>query len=171
MLDIEEQLVQQNKAISKNQKAIDDFVNGADQGEFQSVERVVNKYKATTIPFTLKQYKFFELVKTEISNRTGQDNFSVTSFLRFLWIYHSGNKCNVKDYMDFYLFLSAKASKTKNDYRSVQTNWNAGILPLKDYVNTIDKSLGNIKVKGVILLLALHYARNELDIDLSEYKN
>ena len=169
MLDIEEQLAQQSKVISKTQKAIDAFVNGADQGEFQPVERVVNKYKATTITFTLKQYEFFEFVKNEISNRTRHENFSVTSFLRFLWIYHSGNKCNVKDYMDFYLFISAKASKTKNDYRGVQTNWNDGILPLKDYVKNIEKSFGKVKVKGAVLLLALHYAKNELDIDLSKY--
>lgn len=147
---------------------IANFVSGADQGVVQS-QKEVKRHYPTSLAYNIKQREFFDLVKNKISAKTGK--LSIPKFLLFLWNYHlQKSKCNPKEYLDYYIFLSM--SGTKGDLKNVTLNWDLSLNPLKQFAIASEMTLGRISVKGVVLLLALHYViKNKLDIDLTPYKN
>lgn len=164
MKDITEELEQFTSA---EQIAIDNFVNGADQGVIP-LKKVVNKHNHTSLLFNTKQREFFDTVKNQVVERIGK--ISVPKFLLLLWHYHtSKKKCVYKDYLDYSIFISGTSGK--GDKQPVTTTWNASLVPLKQQIPLAELTLGNIGSKGIVLVLALHYAKNELDMDLTDYLN
>lgn len=150
---------------TKTDDAVVQFVNGADLGG--EPKKVKNKYKSTSIAFNEKQREFFELVKAETIKKEGVKKLPVSKLLSMLLQYHLvRKKCVFSQYLKYSLFASLGS---EYPLKSVTTNWNNGLIPLKQLVPVAELSLGKLGLKGIILILAFHYAENELDIDLTPY--
>lgn len=161
MRDIEEELSVMNKDR-------ENFINEADHGVSKPKKK--HKYDMTTLSYNKKQYKLFDTVKKEVASISGVESITIRNFLHVIWNYHTRtNKCNPKDYINYSLFLSQRSSKVKDDSVVFVISWDLSTQAIKDYVLTIEDSMGKIKLKGTILLLVLHYAKTELGMDLSEY--
>lgn len=165
MKDITQELALHNNL--SDQDELDNFINGADQGEVKP-KKIVNKYNHTTLAFNIQQREFFDFVKNEMIKTNGK-KITTPKFLLFLWQYNLKKKCVMKDYIEYSLFISSNASK--GDLKQVVTTWGVSLIPIKQQLPIAEISFGKIGIKGIVLLYALHFAKNELDIDLTPYLN
>lgn len=174
MRDIDEELLlqaEEQKLTAKEKRKLEKFVNAADHGVFQSEKEVKKKPKSSTLCFNKKQYELFNLVRTSVAEVADIKSTNTKKFIYFIWMYHiNKNRCNPKDYVDYVLFLSQNSNRKNGDFVAVLMSWDLATQPIKEYPSKIESSLGHMSLKGAILLLVLHYAKNELDIDLSEYQ-
>lgn len=145
-----------------------DFVNGADQGSVPP-KKAKNKYNSVTLAFNNKQREFFDTVKNILIEKHGK--LPASKFLTYLWQYHLKNKCNYKNYLDYSFFISEGSSREKGDLKSVTLNWNMSLVPLRQQEAVVEMTFGKIGLKGTCLIFVLHYAKNELDLDLTPYMN
>lgn len=153
---------------SQSEKIIIDFVNGADQGSVPP-KKMKNKYNSVTLAFNKKQREFFDSVKNKLIEKHGR--LPVSKFLTYLWQYHLQNKCNFKNFLDYSFFISEGSNRATGDIKSVTLNWNLALVPLRQQEPIAEMTFGKIGLKGVCLIFALHYAKNELDLDLTPYMN
>lgn len=153
---------------SQKDDEIIEFVNGADQGSVPP-KKVKNKYNSVTLAFNKKQREFFDDVKKTLIEKHGR--LPVSKFLTFLWQYHLQNKCNFKNFLDYSFFLSEGSNRATGDIKTVTLNWNMSLVPLRQQEPIVEMTFGKIGLKGTCLIFALHYAKNELNLDLTPYMN
>lgn len=144
------------KALSRVTTAAD-FISKATSGEMKK-EKKANT-NLSNVRFTDTQWKLIYKV-LEISNiRTKTALFNtIAEFMR--------SDFNYLDYVDYLDFITGVGVKGSGEAYSIQKNraYEFFYELYEDYrVNWV-----NIRVRGVIILAILHYAKNKLNLDLNE---
>ena len=134
-----------------------DFISQATSGEMKK-EKKTNT-NLSNVRFTNTQWKLIDQV-LEISNiRTKTALFStVAEFMR--------SDFNCLDYVDYLDFITGIGVKGSGKAYPIKKNraYEFFYELYEDYrVNWV-----NIRVRGVIILAILHYAKNKLNLDLNE---
>ena len=144
------------KALSRVTTAAD-FISKATSGEMKK-EKKANT-NLSNVRFTDTQWKLIYKV-LEISNiRTKTALFNtIAEFMR--------SDFNYLDYVDYLDFITGVGVKGSGEAYSIQKNraYEFFYELYEDYrINWV-----NIRVRGVIILAILHYAKNKLNLDLNE---
>lgn len=144
------------KRLSRATTAVD-FISQATSGEMKK-EKKTNT-NLSNVRFTNTQWKLIDQV-LEISNiRTKTALFStVAEFMR--------SDFNCLDYVDYLDFITGIGVKGSGKAYPIKKNraYEFFYELYEDYrVNWV-----NIRVRGVIILAILHYAKNKLNLDLNE---
>ncbi|MGX2951201.1 hypothetical protein ACWIUA_09915 [Ursidibacter sp. B-7004-1] len=134
-----------------------DFISKATSGEMKK-EKKANT-NLSNVRFTNTQWKLIDKV-LEISNiRTKTSLFSsIAEFMR--------SDFNYLDYVEHLDFITGVGVKGSGKAYAIQKNraYEFFYELYEDYrVNWV-----NIRVRGVIILAILHYAKNKLNLDLNE---
>lgn len=136
-----------------------DFISQATSGEMKQEKIKKTNTNLSNVRFTNTQWKLIDKV-LEISNiRTKTALFStVAEFMRL--------EFNYFDYVDYLDFVTGVGVKGSGKPYPIQKNraYEFFYELYEDYrLNWI-----NIRVRGVIILAILHYAKNKLNLDLNE---
>lgn len=135
------------------------FISQASSGEIQQEKTKKTSTNLSTVRFTEAQYKLIDklLEITSIRKKTALFNI-VSEFMRADF--------NYLDYVDYLDFITGSNVQKLGRTYSIQKNRTYEFFYelYEDYrINWV-----NIRVRGVIILALLHYAKCKLNLDLDE---
>lgn len=141
------------------------FVQGADNGSGFDLDKELGLKKKpkvlnSTTPLSAEQFDFIQEIK-------GHLGVSVVVLLEFVWNYQKKNKINLSEYFNLYPFLTQRVPTA--DKKCISFTRTTAVQEIRKRSQEYKSSVIGMNMRSTILLLVLHYAKNELNYDVSKF--